>query len=335
MARPIEEFSLAWSALSGSGTETGWRSIAVAPAGTCILMAGRHFPGNEEALLAGFPGTRLPPAEKLPEGRGFEVSRADPHGDGRTWIALTRKEAGNRELFAEMVGDIAGALDAASHAGEEGQLRVLLARIRSWQEFMRKGIQALGPEAEIGLIGELVFLDCLIRAGIAPAQAIDSWLGPLAAPQDFVLGTGAIEVKASQSSTGFPAKIGSLEQLDDALLKPLFVAAVRLVRSESGKNLPEFAEALRQSIGDDSVEQTFSDRLLAAGYHVSHADRYPKRFASGDTRVFAIDEHFPRLVQGKVPAGITRATYEIDLDRLPLKDVGAGVALRTLGAITA
>lgn len=335
MARPIDEFTLAWNALAGSGAKTGWRSIAVAPAGACHLMAARHFPGNEEALLAGFPDTKLATAERLPEGRGFEVCRADPHGDGRTWIAVTRKEEGNRELFAAMVCDIAGALDAEAGAGEEKQLRSLLARIRSWQEFMRRGMHVLAPEAEIGLIGELVFLDLLIRSGIAPAQAIDSWLGPLDAPQDFALGTGAIEVKASQSTTGFPARIGSLEQLDDALLKPLFLAAIRLARSESGRNLPEFAEALQPCMLEAGVGHILADRLLAAGYHVTHADRYPKRFALQGVRIFSVDGDFPRLVPGRVPDGITRAAYDIDLDRVGAAAVGVEDALHQLGALSA
>ena len=54
MARPIDEFLLAWNSLSGSAEQDGWRSIPVTPAGPCVLQAGRRFPGNEESLLAGF-----------------------------------------------------------------------------------------------------------------------------------------------------------------------------------------------------------------------------------------------------------------------------------------
>ncbi len=62
MARPIEEFVLAWGAFSGRSEDDGWRGIPVAPAGPCALMAGRRFPGNEEALLAGFSKAQVPAA---------------------------------------------------------------------------------------------------------------------------------------------------------------------------------------------------------------------------------------------------------------------------------
>lgn len=334
MARPIDEFVMAWAALSGNSSEEGWRSIPIAPAGPCILMAGRRFPGNEEALLAGFTTARVPAAEKLPEGRGFEVSRADPHGDGKTWIALTRRESGSQELFAEMVGDVAGAMDAAATEGEERLLRTLLTRVRSWQEFMRKGAQALSPEAEIGLIGELVFLKAVVESGVPASLAVESWVGPLEGVQDFELGTGAVEVKATLSSQGFLAKIGSLEQLDDTPRKPLLVAGVRFLQRESGSNLPEFVEAVRASLaGDEEALRMFADRLLAAGFHETHADRYPRRFALDRMRIVEVGEGFPRLVPGTVPAGIRRAVYEIDLDRAPGPEVDLFEALKSLGAL--
>src|SRR5512139_3347892 len=126
MARPIDEFLLAWDSLSGSAEQEGWRSIPVTPAGPCVLQAGRRFPGNEESLLAGFSSARIPAAEKLPEGRGFSVERVDPHGDGNTWLALTRRESGSVELFATMVCDVTGAMDAEAASGEERLLRVFL-----------------------------------------------------------------------------------------------------------------------------------------------------------------------------------------------------------------
>lgn len=334
MARPTDEFLLAWRALSGVSDEEGWRSIAVAPAGPCVLMAGRRFPGNEEALLAGFSSARVPAAEKLPAGRGFEVTRADPHGDGMTWIALTRRDSGSPELFVEVVADVAGALDAVCGEGEERLLRTLLERVRAWQEFMSRGLQALSPEAEIGLVGELMVLRSLLDSGMSTTLAVEAWVGPLDGVQDFELGTGSVEVKATLASQGFPAKIGSLEQLDDSLRKPLFVAGVRLSQRESGVNLPELATSVREVLGGDlEAVRMFGDRLLAAGLHDAHADRYPRRFVLDGLRIVEVSEGFPRIVPGSVPAGIRRAVYEIDLDRAPGPEAGMAEVLGRLGAL--
>lgn len=336
MARPSNEFLMAWSSLTGADIEPGWQAISLPSAGPLQVRAGRRSPDNAEAVLVGFPTARLATADKLPEGQGFAVERADPEGSGRLWLALTRKSAGSSELFAAMACDVFGALDDAVAAGadEAKLLRVFIGRMRAWQEFMRKGTQALSPEAEIGLIGELTLLRAIIEAGVSPAVAIESWVGPLDGIQDFELGTGALEVKATLSAVGFPAKIGSLEQLDDSTRQPLFVAGARLRQTDSGQNLPEIVETMRLTIkGEAESERLLTERLLAAGYIDSHADRYPRRFEQAGMRVVEVANDFPRLTSGKVPAGIMRAMYEIDLDKATGENVGAVGALKKMGAI--
>jgi hypothetical protein len=336
MARPIDEFLLAWSSLTSADDDPGWQAIDLPSAGPLQLRAGRRSPGNDEAVLVGFPNARLAMADKLPEGQGFAVERADPEGNGRLWLALTRKSAGSVELFAAMACDVVGALDDEATAGsdEARLLRIFVKRVGAWQEFMRKGAQALSAEAEIGLIGELALLRAIINAGVPPALAIESWVGPLDGVQDFELGTGALEVKATLSAAGFPAKIGSLEQLDDSTRQPLFIAGARLRQTETGQNLPMLIEAMRMAIkGDGEAERLFGERLLAAGYIDSHSDRYPRKFEQAGTRVVEVAGNFPRMTLGTVPAGITRAMYEIDLDKAPGENVGAEGALKKLGAI--
>jgi len=334
MVRQSDEFVLAWNSLVGAAEGYGWRTIPIAASGSCVLSAGRRFPGNEEALLVGFSAAMIPAAETLPEGQGFNVERVDPHHDGKTWLALTRKAAGSTELFLAMVCDVSGALDAEAGSDELRLLRVFLGRVRAWQEFMRKGAQALSPEAEIGLIGEITMLAAIIEAGVPAALAIESWVGPLDGMQDFELGTGAIEVKATLSSAGFPTRIGSLEQLDDAFRQPLFVAGVRLRQTAGGQNLPDFVDALRASIaGDAEAGRMFAERLLAAGYFDAHADRYPRRFGPAGTRVVEVSDCFPRLITGSVPAGVLKAMYEIDLDKAPGENIGTEGALKKMGVL--
>ena len=334
MARPNNEFSLAWASLSGDATELGWRTIPITPAGKCSLSAGRRFPGNQEALLVGFASASIPAAEKLPDGQGFTVERVSLPGDARTWLALTRKENGGIELFMAMVCDAAGILDAESSSDDPRLLRVFLGRVRAWQEFMRKGAQALSPEAEIGLIGELTMLALVIESGVPSALALDAWVGPLDGIQDFEIGTGAIEVKTTLSPVGFPARIGSLEQLDDSVRQPLFLAGIRLRQISSGKSLSDFVSDLRQSItANAEAERLLSERLIAAGFFAAHADQYPRRFEVSNARVVEVTEEFPKLTLGRVPQGISKAMYEIDLDRVPAVNFGTSEALKKLGVL--
>jgi len=81
MARPTEDFMLAWSSLSGNDPTPGWQVISLPSAGLIEVQAGRRSPDNVEAILLYFPSAELARAEKLPEGKGFLVERAGPRND--------------------------------------------------------------------------------------------------------------------------------------------------------------------------------------------------------------------------------------------------------------
>jgi hypothetical protein len=333
MARPIEEFAIAWQALSGKEDGTGWRCIAVSPIGPCPMLAARRFPGNEEAVLAGFRAVKAPPKELMPEGVGFEVAREDPYGDGNTWIALTRKDAGSAEMFAEIVQDVVGTMDAVSGAGEEVIFRTMLSRVRAWQEFMRKTPRGLSPEAEIGLAGELSFLGMLLDAGIPAASAVEAWLGPAGGVQDFELGTGSIEVKSTLSNAGFPAQIGSLEQLDDSFRSPLYLAGLRFSQAAGGSTLGEMATSLIERMSHGSgAASAFVDSLVAAGLPPAQFNNYMRRFVSVSCRILEVREGFPRFVPGSVAEAVRRVFYELDLDKVEGHGLDVVEVLERLGS---
>jgi len=335
MARPSEELAIAWSSLAGAddGAE-GWRSAPVSRQGAILLHAGRRFPGGAEALLARFGAAALPATTKLPEGAGFRIERANPNEDGVAWLALTRKPDGSQELFSAMARDIADALDACPATDEPKALATLLGRVRAWQEFMRKGAAPLAAEAEIGLFGELAALRAIIEAGIDPASACEAWRGPLDGLRDFEIGTGGVEVKSTLSTNGFPARIGTLEQLDDASRQPLFVAGMRLRQTEGPSSLPDAVQTLRDIVmGEQEAERLLAERIIAAGYFDAHADQYLRRFELAETRVLRVFEGFPRMTPWSVPAGVTRASYDIDLDKAPGRSVSFAEALKELKAL--
>lgn len=336
MARPSDEFLLAWSSLSGNDPMPGWHAISLAPAGPVGIQAGRRSPDNAEAVLICFPTAILARAEKLPSGQGFLVERADFDSHGKLRLALTRQAVGSNELFAAMACDVVGAIDDAAHASvaEVNLLRVFIQRVVAWQKFMSRGSSPLSAEAELGLAGEVVFMTYLLQAGVSTEVVLEGWVGPDDAPQDFVVGDGAIEVKATLSTAGFPVKIGSLEQLDDATVSPLFLGAIRFTREVGGSTLPAIISALEHQLLDDPAAVAFvRQRLLTAGYSELHAAAYTRTFEVAEVRVYAITSEFPRLTSGLVPQGISRAMYEIDLENAKgfLSDLPT--ALRDLGVM--
>jgi len=328
MAQLIDDIELAWSSLRDREDASGWRSIPITTIGPCTLRAGLRFPEKNEAVLVSFSTTAVPVAEKLPEAQGFVVSRVESESDGLIWLSLTRSAPGSK------VTDVASAMFAEPSAHEKRMLRIFLGRIRAWQEFMRRGGRALSAESEIGLVGELMILRAVIDEGLPLASAIESWVGPLDGVRDFEIGTGALEVKTTTSFRGFPAKVGSLEQLDDSARQPLFVAGVRLHQAESGQSLPELVAEIRDiTAGEAEAVRLLSERLIASGYLDTHADCYARRFTLAEISILEVKDGFPRLTAGSVPLGIMKAAYEIDLDKAEGSRVRICDALKKLGVI--
>jgi hypothetical protein len=327
----------AWRSLAGRSRDPGWRVISLGQMGACLLHAGRRFPGNAEALLVGFPGVRLPAARQLPQGRGFEVARVDMPGTAApatTTVALVREPAGSLELFETMAQDVTGALRRESHLGIEGLLEVFLRRVAAWQDFMRRpGDQRLSYEEEVGLYGELLMLEQMIDAGGPPVDMVEAWEGPLDGLQDFVIGGGAIEVKSSIAVTGFPASIGCLEQLDDSVRQPLYLAAQRIALVPDGVTLPGLVDKLRAKLEESGAAGVFELRMKQAGYLDEHAPAYTRSFAAAGERIFLVNQKFPRLTPFIVGSAIRSAIYSIDVDQLDADPVPLHLALQSLEII--
>ncbi len=335
MAKLIEEIQLAWDSINAAQGSSGWNTVAVLPTHPGKFRAGRSFPDQCEALLTGFRTSSIGHSEKLPDGLGFEVTRLDDQQDGLTWLALTKSPNGNLELFTNMVADVLHAVLTADSGEDSRDLRVFLARIRAWQEFMRKGSNLLSAENEVGLFGELTLLGKMIGAGVSPDTAVNAWVGPTAdGLRDFALGFGAIEVKTTLASKGFIAKIGSLEQLDDTNCKPIFMGAIRLALAEGGQTLPEKVAEISQLLKSVPFTITdFEDRLVAASYLTAHAPQYHRRFSLREISLLEVDKDFPCMTHGNVKPGVVSGRYEVNLEPLLNRDVGLTTAIKKLELI--
>lgn len=338
MVRPTERaLHAAWRALAGGEKAEGWRTIPIGSAGSCHVLAGRHFQGGEEAVLIGCPQVASVPDDiRLPRGRGFRVELVKDRMsvDMPTWIAIVRQPAGSETMFTRMVEDVIALL-----RGTENRTRSLLqlftGRIRAWQAFMEEDRkEVLTSRAEIGLVGELVVLQHVLDAGVVESAAVEGWRGPLDGLHDFAFGTGAMEVKASVTSAGFPAVVGSLGQLDDAFVKPLYLVGIRLSLGESGRTLPEIITVVRNRVsGDDAAQAEFDDRVLRAGFLASSSRYYQRRFGHVQTSVFRVGEDFPRLTPNRVDRAIRGARYELDLDLVDVPKIAIDRALAELQVI--
>ena len=331
----VNDLRAAWRALAGPRQGDGWRTIPVAVGAPCSLFAGIRMPGGEEALLVGFRDVESLPDSRLPQGHGFEVLKveAPQTGEHRRVVALARRPSGKLELFAMMAEDLVRLLDGCAGSREETVLQRFLARIHAWQEFMNRHRESvLSAENEQGLFGELILLERLVEAELPPRDVLDAWQGPADGLQDFILGSGGIEVKTTLSADGFPATISSLEQLDDSLRQPLFVAATKIALQGTGMTLPEKVDVIKGRLADDrQALETFDIRLMQAGLLHSTFNRYTRRFRHMSSAILCVQADFPRLTRANVPPLVRKARYEIDLDLAGAEEAELERALEMMG----
>ncbi|WVM94254.1 PD-(D/E)XK motif protein [Halopseudomonas pachastrellae] len=336
---PVSEAEIlrVWRALAGHSSSRGWRTLdLVAVATSCRVKAARLSPGNEEAVLVGFPSLKAGSATKLPQGQGFRMERAalGDAGDGWQWLALIRQPSGSLELFAKVAADVAAVLQSSSDLPEEHLYQRFLGRVRGWQEFMRRGREGLTEEKELGLVGELSIIHMLVDSKVPLFTAIDGWKGPHNGLHDFQLGIGSLEVKSTLATEGFPVRIASLSQLDETNCPPLFLAGLRFVLLETGCTLAEMVEAIRERVAVDSAAGRLLEQgLLSVGYLDIHAELYTRRFAFNEGRFHLVDADYPRLAPFTVHPAIRRAAYDLDLALVEAGKYSLDEVLKQLGVV--
>jgi hypothetical protein len=166
-----------------------------------------------------------------------------------------------------------------------------------------------------GLIGELWFLRSVALNRVGVDSAVKGWVGPLDAPQDFVLGDVLVEIKTSAPGAQ-KVSITSLQQLD-AGSAPLYLGVVWLAPADQntadGFSAAQLVRELRDAIEANPVASVeFELRLAEAGY--SDHDEYERAwYRVTRERYFQIRDDFPRLIRAGAPTGVLEASYIIDL----------------------
>lgn len=200
--------------------------------------------------------------------------------------------------------------------GKSNPAESVIKRFMHWQRLLERSQSGLlDLVSQRGLLGELLFLLHFALPSFTFMQAVEGWVGPLGAPQDFRYPDRAFEIK----TMGFGAnavKISSAEQLDNPGLRlQLVVAMLATAGKEDAAafTLPDIVDALRKKIESDSYAyQLFEERLLAIGYF-DHEEYCIHKYNLERFRFFNIRDEFPRIIRSCLPSGIGKVIYEVDL----------------------
>ena len=150
---------------------------------------------------------------------------------------------------------------------------------------------------------------------LGPQAAVRGWLGPLAAPHDFVVGDLVVEIKTCVPG-GNDVMIASLEQLDGGTER-LYLGAVSLAPGTSSIadafTMATLVTGIRETLETSQVALTEFDLRLAEAGYVDSEDYARAWYHIPGVRYFAVRDDFPRLIPTLVPTGVRDVNYVIDL----------------------
>jgi len=236
--------------------------------------------------------------------------------DGRD-IATIRAVAG--ENINGIYGLLSSIADSMQLDGLELSFAADLA-VGRYREILAQRL-ALTEPAEIGLVGELTFLNYLMKQ-IGPEEALASWLGPRSEEHDFVLPTIHIEVKTTTSERRRHV-VSGLAQLAPLPHIQLAVLSIQLTRAtpDTGRTLPSIILDLRVAAGKNVLE--LDGKLERLGWNPEDHDLYRSYWVLRSTpSAYLVDDSFPAITADRIRASIPNlalvdnVSYEVDLSEL-------------------
>lgn len=244
-------------------------------------------------------------------------------------VGFTAVSAGDdeyAELTVRVEGSVHGAYGLLATIADELQVeRMPLAAAvaagvaRHRNVFASRG--AMTTEKEVGLLGELIFLEFLIHQ-IGAGPATFSWQGPLSEEHDFTFDSVHIEVKTTSGERRRHV-IHGLDQLVPLRSVPLSVLSIQLTRTapDGGRTLPQVVAQVRKIAGGHQVAV---DAMLASfGWQDDDADLYSTYWAlRSQPRAYDVKGDFPAMTSGLVGpvvpnfALLSEVSYRVDLTDL-------------------
>jgi len=286
--------------------------------------------GTRQARLGYEPlGTRLyvrlptTPDTILPISRLAEIQIQLQQESGGTVLEVSTASPHFFREFHRFAGLLAEVFESPNSLAIEA-FETALAR---WQEFTATR-PALTPEQQIGLLGELVMLEAVLRRH-GPAS-ITTWTGreiTVAGRHDFRLRSADFEIKSTRAASRTHI-IHGLQQLTPAKGRPLYVLSLRFESAglAPGRSLSSQVMTVRALLSSDAnASQEFAGRLSAAAFFDRDRDLYDANLQLSDAPLLiAVDNACPRLtgatlkevLNADAAARISEVNYRVNFEGL-------------------
>ena len=251
----------------------------------------------------------------LPTSKSVLISKG-LREDGRWALSMTLMRPEQEGVFAILCSDIINYTGKAS--SEHIAMHLTENRYKQWHRLMEHQNKGLMDESRRkGLLGELLFLYEKLKSGYPIISAVQGWVGPDGADQDFIYNDLWYEIK-SVGVSAETVSISSLEQLDN--LDPGELVVIRIDKCPPEKpesfTLNDQVKKVADLIKDDpDAPLLFESKLVKYGY-IDLSEYGEQRYFFTKKDLFNVTDDFPRLTSAAVMPQIASAQYSISLSAI-------------------
>ena len=231
-------------------------------------------------------------------------------------LILTLESYSNKDLFLGLCETLIASLNPVTDSATA--LSVTLTHIKRWKAFMASPrARLLSRDEQQGLFAELSFLLYLHNSSLRGQAAVEAWRGPDGSHQDFIWGNMAVEIKSLSGRERSTIWISSEDQLE-TVLDNLYLVVYKLSdssTSDHAMSLNELVRYIEVELADPDAILELQKRLATYGYVEMKEYDKPKFLASTPT-TYQVTDSFPKLVRSKLPEGVVRIGYGIELEKI-------------------
>ena len=232
--------------------------------------------------------------------------------DSRWGISFTLLDTKYSDIFSCFYNDIIES--SRSIIDKNKGADFVVNRYNKWQLMLSKSKGELLTHSVIkGLIGEILFLKEYLIPKYGQETAVNSWIGPDKADQDFVCNNTWYEVKATNSGSE-SINITSVEQLDMKINGELII-----VYLDKTSSTDDFKITLNKTykdvydlLKDDNLKNKLSTILLNLGYFPRPEYDEPT-FKLTKIDRFLVDNNFPCMRRKDIPRAIINSKYQLSI----------------------
>ena len=230
--------------------------------------------------------------------------------DEKAYYIQTDGNLAERQIFCHMCEYILSEL-AKLKALDANDLE---SAIKGWTNFGRTNQDNLPDSIQLGLFGELLFLQFITKF-YSGKESLLAWHGPERKKTDFVLSENlAVEIKAISDPLNSNVSISSVQQLSDGY-KNHFLRVYKLVFSPNGKKITELFNELLHVLPNQEKDE-FIGKCCDYGFNYLLAYDNLKPISNvGYNDYYVTDHSFPKLA-GNFDPRINEIKYRISLENL-------------------